>query len=454
MKVRSARLVINLVVFGLIAAALVVYGVVDLLGDPFSSTTQISAVFPSASGLYTNFSVELNGVTVGSVSAVRLVRKGAEVDMSINHGVRVPSDVVASIGIANDLGEQVVELTPRHGGDVAPLRSGALVPVARNDVPVQVGVVVAEATKLLRAIPPGKLNDLLSELAQALQGESGNIRTIISASTAFSQRFLRYEHQFDALLANAPPVMDAVSAAGPQLTKALANTEAIVKVLAAEKTGVVGDLTNGSAANSELGKLSQSQDPDFGCLIHDFSQLNANLDAPANLSNLSSALRLNEYFFGAVTAVAVTGTAKPLTSGGSANPDQTILRTRLLLPPGEPMGDQYATPVGLPPVRPGAACRTELGSGAGAATQPGFTPAAGGQLQPPSPADAQVRGQGDETTSATSGTSGHPTASAAAYRGAQGPSAVPLLVLGGIVVPALALAWGVRPARRRRRRRA
>jgi virulence factor Mce-like protein len=451
---RNARLAINLVVFGLVAAALVAYGVVDLLGNPFLSTTRISAVFPTASGLYTHFSVELNGVPVGDVSAVRLVRKGAEVDMSIKSGVTVPSDVVASIGIANDLGEQVVELTPRHGGRVPPLRSGAVVPVARNDVPAQVGVVIAEATKLLRAIPPGKLNDLLTELAQALQGESGNIRTIISASTAFSQRFLAYQHQFEALLANAPPVMDAVSAGGPQLTQALANTESIVKVLAAEKTAVVGDLTNGGAATGELAKLSQSQNPDFACLIHDFAQLNANLDAPANLSNLSSALRLNRYFFGAVTSVAVTGTAKPLTSGVSANPDQTFLRTRLLLPPGAPMGDQYPTPAGLPAVRPGAACQTELGNGAGEATQPGFTPAAGGQLRPPSPADARVRGRGDQAASATWGASSHPTATTAAYRSEHGPSDVPLLVLGGVVLPALVLAWGVRPARRRRRRRA
>ncbi|MGH8979409.1 MAG: MCE family protein [Acidimicrobiales bacterium] len=446
---RTWRLAVNLIVFGVVALALVAYGVVDLLGNPFASTTKVAAVFPTASGLYTNFSVELNGVTVGNVSAVRLVRKGAEVDMTIDPGVKVPGDVVASIGIANDLGEQVVELTPRHGGHVAPLRSGALVPVAKSDVPVQVGAVVAEATKLLRAIPPGKLNELLAELAHGLRGESGNMRTIIAASTTFSRQFLEYKHQFNSLLANAPPVMDAVSAAGPQLTKALASTEAIVKVLAEDKTAVDGDLTNGSAATGELGKLSTSQDPDFGCLIHDFSQLNANLDEPANLSNLSSALRLNRYFFGAVTSVAVTGTAKPLTSGASANPHQTILRTRLLLPPGEPMGDTYAAPVGIPAVRPGAACDTELGEGSGAATQAGFTPAAGGRLSEPTTADADVRGAGDTASASPA----HPAAHAAVFRGAQ-ISSIPLLVLGAVVLPALLLAWGVRPSRRRRRRRA
>ncbi len=447
---RTWRLVLNLTVFTLVAVGLVVYGVVDLLGNPFASSTRIAAVFPNASGIYTNFPVELNGVSVGNVTAVRLVRKGAEVTMTIDPGVAVPGDVVADIGIANDLGEQVVELTPRGGGDVAPLRSGALVPVAKNDVPVQVGKVVALATRLLRAIPAGKLNQLLSELATGLRGQSGNLRTIVSAGTAFSRQFLRYQHQFSALLENSPPVMNAVTAAGSQLTQALVNTEAMVQVFARDKAAVQGDLSNGQAATGVLGKLTENQAPDFACLVHDFAQLNANLDQPQNLSSLSQSLTLNHYFFGAVTAVAVTGTAKPLASGQAANPNQTILRTRLLLPPSPQQGDRYATPVPIPAVKPGAGCSTELGQGVGPASEPGFTPAAGGRLDQPSSSASQVRGGGDasgrHTDAATSGRT-------AAYDTHGGTPVPALLVVGGLLLPALALAWGVRPSRRRTRRR-
>jgi virulence factor Mce-like protein len=447
---RTGRLVANLVVFTAIALALIAYGVVDLLGNPFTSPTRVAAVFPDASGLDPNFTVELNGVTVGTVSSVSLVRNGAEVDMSLDPGVKVPSDVVASIGIANDLGEQVVELTPRHGGRVPPLRSGAIVPVDRGDIPVEVGQVVASATKLLRAIPSGRLNQLLSELAQALQGQSANIKTIIAASTSFSRQFLQYRDQFEELLRNSPPVMNAVSAAGPQLTQALANTEAMVTVLAQEKTYVEGDVSNGQAAVGTLGQLTTNQAPDLACLIHDFSQLNANLDQPQNLSNLSSTLSLNQYFFHAVTSVAVVGNARALVSNESANPDQTILRTRLLLPPPQPPGDTYATPVALPPVRPGAACDTELGDGVGAASQPGFTPAAHGTLDAPVTADAQVRGRGDSGSAAPTPA----TSETAAFQAHATPATPVLLVVGGLVLPALLVAWGVRPSRRRTRRRA
>lgn len=446
---RTWRLVLNLVVFTLVAVGLVVYGVVDLLGNPFASSTRVAAVFPNASGIYTNFPVELNGVSVGNVSAVHLVRKGAEVTMTINPGVAVPSDVVADIGIANDLGEQVVELTPRGGGHVAPLRSGAIVPVAKNDVPVQVGKVVALATRLLRAIPGGRLNQLLSELATGLQGQAGNLRTIVSAGTEFSRQFLRYQHQFEALLANSPPVMNAVTASGSQLTRALVNTEAMVEVFARDKAAVQGDLSSGQAATGVLGRFTTSQAPDFACLVHDFSQLSANLDEPQNLSNLSQALTLNRYFFGAVTAVAVTGTAKPLASGQAANPHQTVLRTRLLVPPSTEQGDTYPSPVPIPAVKPGAGCSTELGQGVGPATQAGFSPAAGGRLDEPTLSDSQVRGRGDPAGRTDGAANGQPTS----FDGHAGPPVPALLVIGGLLLPALALAWGVRPSRRRSRRR-
>lgn len=443
---RSWRLAVNLLTFLAITVALTVYGVVDLLGNPLRSPTTVSAVFPDASGLYQNFPVELNGVDVGTVSGISLVRTGALVDLSIKPGVRVPADVVASITIANDLGEQVVELTPRHGGRVPDLRSGAVVPVVKNGVPVQVGRVVASATRLLRAIPAGRLNALLADLASALRGQADNLRTIVSAGTSFSRQFLAYQHQYDALFANAPPVMDAVSAVGPQLRQALASTEAVLSVLAQRRGDLTGLLHNGAQATEQLGGLVANQGPDLACLIHDLSRTAANLDQPANLSNLSSSLSLNHYFFGAVNGVAVAGSAKPLVTGQAASSGQIFLRTRLLLPPASPPGISYTTQVGLPAVEPGAGCTTELGKGVGPATQPGFTPAAGGSLRPATAAESKVRGGGRSAAGASA-------ARSTGYRTRSSPG-LALLVVGLLAMPGMLLAWGASPSRRRFRRRA
>ena len=147
------RLIINLVAFFVVSFALVGYGVVNLLGNPLQNQTVLSTEFADASGLYPNFTVELNGVPVGSVGTTKLTHLGTKVTMDINPGTTVPSDVKASVQIANDLGEQVINLVPTRAGPAPALHSGDTVPAAKDQVPADVGAVVASATKFLQAIP-------------------------------------------------------------------------------------------------------------------------------------------------------------------------------------------------------------------------------------------------------------------------------------------------------------
>ncbi len=67
----SKRLIANLIAFFVVSALLVGYGVVNLLGNPLKSSTVLTTDFPDASGLYQNFTVELNGVPVGTVTGIR-----------------------------------------------------------------------------------------------------------------------------------------------------------------------------------------------------------------------------------------------------------------------------------------------------------------------------------------------------------------------------------------------
>ncbi len=439
----SKRLVVNLVAFFVVSFALVIYGVVNLLGNPLSNPTVLTTSFPDASGLYPNFSVELNGVPVGTVSNTQLTRTATKVTMTINPGTTVPSDVQASVQIANDLGEQVVDLVPTRSGNAPALRSGAFVPAAPNQVPADVGAVVATATKLLQAIPPGKLNKLISELATSLAGRAGDLRTIISAGNTFNKEFVAYQQQFTELLANAPPALNAVTAVGPELKADLANTAALVEVLANQKTSLKTLLTQGAAAFGQVNNLITTQAANLGCFLHDTANIVSNIAQPTNLNNLSEGLTYNQYFFGAVDKIAVEGLAKPTTRGAAANPNQVFLRTRLIIPPSLTQGAAYTTANPIPDTLPGAGCVTVYGSGVGPASQANFTPAAGGHVVAPAATDANVELPAQAATPAASTAFTQP-----------GTSQWVLVGLGGILLPMLLLAWGARPSRRRRRRRA
>jgi virulence factor Mce-like protein len=441
----SRRLLVNLVAFFLVSAALVAYGWDNLLGSPLANPTVLTTQFPDASGLYPNFTVEFNGVPVGSVQKTELTKSGTKVTMTINPGIAIPHGVQASVQIANDLGEQVVDLVPTGGGHGPALKNGASVPEAKDQVPADVGAVVASATRLLQAIPAGDLNKLISELSSALQGNAGNLRTIISAGNTFNKEFVAYQQQFTELLANAPPALNAVTAVSPELKADLANTAALVQVLAEQKSGVKTLLTQGATAFNQVDNLITTQAPNLGCVLHDTASILSNINQPLNLKNLSEGLTFNQSFFGAVENVAVNGLAKPTTNGGAANPNQEFLRTRLIVPPVLTQGSSYSTANPIPSTLPGAGCVTAYGNGVGAATQANFTPAAGGHLVAPAAADANVELPNAKTSSL-------PTASAG-YK-VPGTSVWELVAMGGFLIPALLLAWGARPSRRRVRRRA
>lgn len=439
----TRRIIANLVAFGVVSLALIAYGFLDLLGNPLASQTTVSTVLPSASGLAQNFLVTLNGVDVGAVKSVSLAADGAKVTMTLNPGTHVPADVQAKVVIANALGEQEVELVPpAHDPPGVPvLHSGSVIAAAPDSEPASVGVVVAEATKLLQAIPPNDLNSLLNSLAVALNGNGGDLRTIASASALFSQEFLAYQQQFESLLANAPPVLDTVTANASQLQQGLADTVVLAKVLASHSGDLVRLLNQGSSAAQDLNALVVDNEPNLACLIHDAAGVTANLATAPNLGNLATALVTNQDFFGAVAAISPTGPAKALTSSDHARTDQEWLRTHLLIPPQEPSADAYSTPTELPAVLPGAACSTEFGQGVGAGLQPGFKPVGpNARVELPTAADAQVTGGGPVT----------PDATAAVDRVSDdGPATEALPVLAGLGV----VGWMITLARRRRQAR-
>lgn len=455
----TRRVVINLVTFAVVSVLLVGYGIFDLLGNPFASATTVSTVLPTTAGLAPNFSVMYDGIDVGSVSSVSLVKGGARVAMRINPGTHVPADVEAQVVIGNALGEQEVQLVPRPrpataaaaGGSgrvqdtavdrTAPLRDGEVLPVAPDNAPASVGTLVAEATRILDAIPAGDLDNLLHQAALALSGQADNLRTIAQASATFAQEFLSYQDQFQELLSNAPPVLNTVAANATALQQGLAETATVLNVLT-QHGGDYADLLNqGSAATTDLNTLVTENRANLGCLTHDLADTATNLNEPANLADLADALQTNGNFFSIVQAVAPEGPAKALTSSDTDRDNQVQLRVHILLPPQQPSGTQYSSPKGLTTIRPGAACDTELGDGVGAVEQAGFTPADGGTVSAPTAAEAQVRGGGPVPP-----TPGD-TASADA-RLARQPGAVwPLLVVAALAVLAAMVAAGRRPVR-------
>lgn len=83
---------------------------------------EIEAEFDSASGLKPGAAVEIAGVEVGRVKAIRLKGDRASVSLAIRDGEKLYGDTIASIKTRGIIGEKYVTLS--RGGAGAALRPG------------------------------------------------------------------------------------------------------------------------------------------------------------------------------------------------------------------------------------------------------------------------------------------------------------------------------------------
>jgi phospholipid/cholesterol/gamma-HCH transport system substrate-binding protein len=111
--------VIGLVCIGYMSIKL---GDVSIFGD---NSYSLFAKFSSVSGLKTGSAVEMLGIEVGKVAAMKLdqEKQQAIVELRIENGIVVYDDAIASIKTAGLIGDKYVQIDPGGGGDE--LKAGA-----------------------------------------------------------------------------------------------------------------------------------------------------------------------------------------------------------------------------------------------------------------------------------------------------------------------------------------
>ncbi|MFV2173060.1 MCE family protein [Actinomadura sp. LOL_016] len=141
----------------------------------FADGWTVSATFDDASGLAVGDEVKIAGAPVGRVEELKIVDGRARVRMHVNESVTVPSDSEAAIRWRDAMGSRVVYLIP--GTSFAKMRPGAH--ITRTRSVVDAGALIDQLAPLTESIDPQQVNTVLVSLAQALDGNAGEIDRLI-----------------------------------------------------------------------------------------------------------------------------------------------------------------------------------------------------------------------------------------------------------------------------------
>ena len=219
------RVKIQLVVFSLLTIGAIVSVAVNYLDLPrLLGFNQYPIVlqFSDASGLYPSASVTYRGVPVGKVTGLRIQDRVAAVDVAINDGVQIPTDLRAEAHSTSAAGENYIDLLPLR--DQPPyLEAGDVISSDRTNSLPKVGELLTQLTSLAKSLPPKQLDTTLTEVTAAFQGGGPNLRMLLNGGLNLIQTASQNIEPTTQLLQGLGPFLDTQANVSRQLTTTFAD---------------------------------------------------------------------------------------------------------------------------------------------------------------------------------------------------------------------------------------
>lgn len=213
---------IKLLAFGLIAVVSVVfvggkYAGLDRLFGPRGYV--VTAELTDSGGIFRGSEVTYRGVTVGTVSALRLTSTGVDVELDIDEDAPpIPADTRAVVANRSAVGEQYLDLRP--DGPAGPfLAHGSVIEASRTDAPVSPETMLTHVDRLIGSVNTRSLNTVVDEAYVAFADSGDDLQLLLDSAHEFTASARKNMPATRRLLSSARTVLDTQQRHADDLTR-------------------------------------------------------------------------------------------------------------------------------------------------------------------------------------------------------------------------------------------
>jgi phospholipid/cholesterol/gamma-HCH transport system substrate-binding protein len=233
----------------------------------------VHADFDDAGGIFANAPVTYRGVSVGRVAAVNLHGSGVRVDLRMQKGSRVPTDLHAVVSQRSAVGEQYVDLRPDT--DAGPyLRNGTVIPSSRTGRPLPPEVLLTNLDALVRSVNAEDLTTVINELGTAFEGSELALRRILDANSALLADANRALPETVRLIRDGDTVLTTQAASADAIRRWAAALAELSATMRSSDPDLRKLLANGPPAATQLVGLLHDLDPTIGTLLGNLVTVN------------------------------------------------------------------------------------------------------------------------------------------------------------------------------------
>ncbi|HYZ57230.1 MAG TPA: MCE family protein [Streptosporangiaceae bacterium] len=226
-----------------------------------STTTTYHAAFPEAGGLAAGDTVQIGGLTMGTVQDVTLQGSHVEVTFSVRHGGHLGTGTGAAIKTATALGTKYLALLPSGPGT---LPAGATIPLRRTQSPYNLTQILSTLTTQAGAINTGQLARSFGTISSALGNAPPELRSMLNGVRSLSETIASRDAALSQLLSNAGAVTGVLAARSGQIGTLITDGNELLNTLYQRRYEIRLLLVNVTAVVDQLRGLVTDNQQQLG----------------------------------------------------------------------------------------------------------------------------------------------------------------------------------------------
>lgn len=238
---------------------------------------EYAAQFTNVSGLREGDMVRIAGVEVGKVEKIAVNSDATvRVAFTADEAAVLTEGTRAEVRYDDLIGGRFLALVG-GAGDPRRLNPGQTIPVDRTQPALDLDSVTGGFRPLFKALDPEQVNDLSSQLLQAVQGEGPTIASFLNQAAAATNALADRDVLIGQVVDNLNIVLGSLGGQSDQLDKAVTNLSELVHGLAERKTDISNAVAYTSAATGSIADLLIQTRQPIQKVVHETDRVAGNI---------------------------------------------------------------------------------------------------------------------------------------------------------------------------------
>jgi phospholipid/cholesterol/gamma-HCH transport system substrate-binding protein len=280
---KTASSLVKLIIFALVTV--VTFGTLaaTIANVSFGDRFTYRAVFKDVTGLAAGQDVRIAGVRVGEISTIGIYkdRTSAVVDFSVDRATVLTRGTIATIKYRNLIGERYLALSQGPGLATA-LRDGDMLARDHTQSALDLTMLFNGFKPLFAALAPQDVNELSGEIISVLQGEGGNINSLLAHTASLTSTLADRDQLIGRTITNLNAVLGTVNAHDAALGDLLDQLQRFVSGLAEDRAAIGASLTNINNVAAQTADLLTKGRPAIRQDVVNLGSLVTLLNKPSN----------------------------------------------------------------------------------------------------------------------------------------------------------------------------